>query len=128
MRGKTLIGIAIVSMLVLLMVAATSCFGSNGGSSTATPEVLKPKPSVQKTVANFSGTKDGYYVTLDIIVKNSGSEGVILVTAAVTQAGRTQQDEMEVFLKQGASHELKMTFPLVWKGGEPTYNVQAIIP
>jgi hypothetical protein len=46
----------------------------------------------------------------------------------VSQAGKTAQNEMEVFLKQGESHEIKLTYPLVWQGGDFATNVQAIVP
>ena len=67
-------------------------------------------------------------VTLDINIKNEGSEGTVLVQAAVTQAGKTITNEMPVFVKKGATGETKMTFPLVWKGGETTYTIKAITP
>jgi hypothetical protein len=35
---------------------------------------------------------------------------------------------MPVYLKQGETHELKLTFPLVWQGGDFTPNVQTVIP
>jgi hypothetical protein len=79
-------------------------------------------------VASTSGVQGAYFATLDIKVKNTGAEGTILVQGAVTQAGNTVTREMEVFLKQGESHELKLTYPLVWQGGDFTSNVKAIVP
>jgi len=83
---------------------------------------------VEKVVATTSGTEAAYFATLDISVKNNGAEGTILVIGSITQGGRTSQSEMPVFLKEGQSHELKLTYPLVWRGGDFTSNVQTIIP
>jgi hypothetical protein len=123
----------LVAILAVLGIGllATSCFGGTTGSGStvsATPDVLRPKPSVLSTSANYSGTADGYFVTLDINIKNDGSEGTILVQATVTQAGKTSTNEMPVFVKKGATGETKMTFPLVWKGGDATYEVKAVTP
>jgi hypothetical protein len=121
-------GAIIVLAAVLLL--ATSCFNSSG---TTTPTVnssdaVRPKPSVVNVVASTSGLDNAYFATLDITVKNDGAEGTILVVGSVTQNSATNQAEEPVFLKQGETHELKLTFPLVWKGGAFTSNVQTIIP
>ena len=131
MLRRILTSAAILTLLAVLIIGATSCFGSSGSNATPTTssnEAVKPKPSVQKVVASTSGTENAYYATLDIGVKNDGAEGTILVVGSVTQGGKTSQTEMPVFLQQGQSHELKLTFPLVWKGGEFTQSVQTIIP
>jgi hypothetical protein len=120
--------------VLALALLATACFsGSNTATSTGTPtpptpSVATPKPTVLSTSANYSGTADGYFVTLDISVKNDGSEGTVLVQATVTQAGKTTSNEMPVFVKKGATAETKMTFPLVWKGGDATYVIKAVTP
>ena len=123
---------AAVMMIILtaLMFVATGCFSNTGVSTpTATStEAVKPKPSIKNVVATTSGTESAYYVTLDIKVKNEGAEGTILVVGSVTQAGKTSQNQMPIFLKQGKEHELKLTFPLVWKGGDFEPNVQALVP
>jgi hypothetical protein len=129
MSRRIFIGAAIAVMLAALMVLSTSCFGSsNAQGTTSTSEAVKPKPSVVKTVATTSGTEAAYYATLDITVKNDGAEGTILVQASITQAGKTSQNSMPVYLKEGQDHELKLTFPLVWQGGDWTSSVQTIIP
>jgi hypothetical protein len=129
MDRRILFGAAIAVMLAALMVLSTGCFGSsNAQPTTSTSEAVKPKPSVVKTVATTSGTESAYYATLDITVKNDGAEGTILVQASITQTGKTTQNSMPVFLKEGQDHELKLTFPLTWQGGEWTSNVQTIIP
>ncbi len=118
-------------MLAALMILSTSCFGNSNASGGAnqTPEALKPKPVVEKVIVTTNGIENAYYATLDITVKNDGAEGIINVIADVTQAGKTSNnEEMPVYLKQGQSHELKLTFPLVWKGGDFTSNVQAVVP
>jgi hypothetical protein len=120
-----------LAVLLALMLVSTSCFsGTTSGSSSnsATPTVLVPQPKVESVVATTSGTETAYYATLDIKVRNDGAEGTILVVASLTQGGKTNKNQMPVFLKKGESHELKMTFPLVWQGGEFTTNVQTIIP
>jgi hypothetical protein len=119
-----------VIILMALMLLLTGCFGNTNSSTptTSSNAAIKPKPLVEKVVATTSGTESAYFATLDITVKNEGAEGTILVIGSVTQAGRTAQSEMPVFLKEGMSHELKLTFPLVWRGGDFTSNVQTIIP
>ncbi len=128
---KRLIGVVGLAVAVALMLVPTGCFGSgaaNGAGTSATPTVVKPQPRIESVVATTSGTRISYYATLAIKVKNEGAEGTILVIGSVTQAGKTAKNEMEVFLKQGESHELKLTYPLVWQGGDFTTSVQAIVP
>jgi hypothetical protein len=123
--------VVVLVIAAALMLVSTSCFGINpasGANASATPTVVKPQPRIENVVATTSGTKSSYYATLDIKVKNDGAEGTILVIGSVTQAGKSAQNEMEVFLKQGESHELKLTYSLVWQGGDFTTNVQAIVP
>jgi hypothetical protein len=132
MKSVRFLSVTMLIALLALSILGTSCFGSDSASSTTTPstvlEVVKPKPSVVNTSANYSGTENGYYVTLDINIKNDGSEGTILVQASVTQNGKTTTNEMPVFVKKGGNGETKMTFPLVWKGGEATYTIKAVTP
>jgi hypothetical protein len=127
-----LFGAIVMVMASALMLISSGCFSNGdlaGSSNTSpTPTAVKPKPRVESVIANTSGTQISYYATLDIKVKNEGSEGTILVIGSVTQAGKTSQNQMEVFLKQGEDHELKLTYPLVWQGGDFTTNVQAIVP
>jgi len=79
-------------------------------------------------VATTSGTQSAYYATLDIQVKNEGAEGTVLVQASITQDEKTTSNEMPVYLAQNETHELKLTFPLEWEGGEFTSTVDAIVP
>jgi ABC-type Fe3+-hydroxamate transport system substrate-binding protein len=123
---------AAILLLVALLISLTGCLG-NIGTSEQTPSAdsnnaVKPKAIVEKVVATTSGTEKAYYATLDIKVKNDGAEGVVLVRASVTQSGKTTQNEMPVYLAQGETHQLKLTFPLVWQGGEFTSSVQTVIP
>ena len=110
------------------MVTAGCFGGSTSPAASATPTVLIPAPRVVSVVAATSGTQNAYYTTLDITVKNDGAEGTVLVRGTVTQAGTSNEREMPVFLKQGESHELKLTFPLVWQGGAFTSDVKAVVP
>ena len=129
MRRTGFISAGIIIIVIALLFTATGCFTNIGGSPS--PDVntpVKPKPSVVSHVASTAGTASAYFAILDIKVKNDGAEGVILVVATVTQNGKTSQNEMPVYLKKGETHELKMTFPLVWKGGEWTSSVQTQIP
>ena len=131
MKRKVLTGAAITLLLIALLMSMTSCFSSSTGGSTPTVSstaALKPKPSVQNVVASTSGIEGAYFATLDITVKNDGAEGTILVQGAVTQSGRTSQSEMPVFLKQGQTSEVKLTYILIWKGGDFTSNVQTLVP
>ena len=129
MRRSRLFGAVILVVLAASMVLAVGCSsksGSSSGSTTAT--VVKPQPTVESVVASTSGTQSAYYATLDIKVKNNGAEGIIEVQASITQSGKTSQTEMPLFLKKGEESELKLTFPLVWEGGEFTPEAHAIVP
>jgi hypothetical protein len=130
MQSTKVLASIVLGILAILMLASSSCFGNASGASSSgdasTP--IKPKPSIASVVATTSGTQSAYYAILDIKAKNDGAEGTILVVATVTQAGVSNQREMEVYLMKGETHELKLTFPLVWKGGDFTPNVQAIVP
>ncbi len=130
MQYTKIFGMAALVIVTGLMLLTASCFGSGSiaGGSTATPTPVKPQPKIESVVATTSGTESSYFATLDIKVKNNGADGTILVQASVTQAGITNQNKMPVYLKQGEDHELKMTFPLVWQGGDFTPNVQAVVP
>ncbi len=132
MRRLILTATVILVLTAALLTGLTGCFlssSNNSGSTNApSPTVVKPSPSVVSVVATTSGTQTAYYATLDIKVKNSGAEGTILVKAALTQNGKSSSNEMPVFLKQNESHELKLTFPLVWQGGDFTSNVETIVP
>lgn len=129
MRRFVLMGTFVFVLLAALMTGFTGCF-SNKSSATdsASTTSVKPAPEIAHVVATTSGTQNAYYATLDIKVKNTGAEGTILVRASMTQGDKTSHNEMPVFLKQHETHELKMTFPLVWQGGEFTSNVEAVIP
>jgi PBP1b-binding outer membrane lipoprotein LpoB len=130
-RGKPFSAIVIVILVAVLLVSG-GCFGGNSGAGnvTASPTntTLKPKPTVLPVAAATNGTDKAYYTTLDIKVKNEGAEGIVLVKASVTQAGTTNTNEMPVYLMKGETDEIKLTFPLVWKGGEFSYDVQAVLP
>jgi hypothetical protein len=130
MRRLVLTGAVILVLTVTFVTGLTGCFLSNDTSTqdTPTPTVVNPAPEVASVVATTSGTQAAYYATLAIRVKNNGAEGTILVKASVTQNGKTGTNEMPVFLKQNESHELKLTFPLVWQGGGFTSDVQALVP
>jgi hypothetical protein len=128
-RAKVIsLAILVISIASILLVSG--CLGTTGGNSTATDAtaVVKPNPVVESVIATTSGTEGAYYAILDIKVKNKGAEGTILVIASVTQAGKTIQNEMPVYLMRNVTHEMKLTFPLVWKGGEWTSNVHTQIP
>jgi hypothetical protein len=128
--NRTRFSIALLIISAVLMLFTSSCFGSTGlGGTQATPgEVIKPKPAVEKITASTSGVENAYYAIVDIVVKNTGAEGTVLVVASVVQNGVTQQNEMPVYMMNGETHELKMTFPLRWKGGEFTANAQCTLP
>ncbi len=130
MRRYLLTGAVILILIAALFTGLTGCFLDSNTSSkgTTTPTVVKPAPEVASVIATTSGTEAAYFATLDIKVKNSGAEGTILVKAALTQAGKSNTNEMPVFLKQNESHELKLTFPLVWQGGDFTSKVETIVP
>jgi len=130
MKSRIMFGAALVIMLAALLTLFSGCFNTSSSTTPTTnsSEAVKPKPMVEKVIATTSGTEAAYFATLDIKVKNEGAEGTILVTGSITQANQTTQREMPVFLKEGESHELKLTFPLVWKGGDFTSNVKTAVP
>jgi hypothetical protein len=131
MRYSRYLSIAMLITTAALIFTTAGCFSnSNSGDNSPTVQAtsVKPKPSVTSVVATTSGTADAYYAILDIRVKNDGAEGTINVVATVTQSGKINQREMPVYLKQGETHELKLTFPLVWKGGDWTPKVQTQVP
>jgi FlaG/FlaF family flagellin (archaellin) len=130
MKNRKIIIAVCLVIVAALMLTTAGCFGSTaaGSSSETTPTVVQPQPRVENVTATTSGTQSAYYATLDIKVKNDGAEGTILVQASITQKGKTSQNEMPVFLKHGESHELKLTFPLVWQGGDFTSDVKTIVP
>lgn len=112
-------------MMALVLMLLSGCTATSANSE---PTLVTPQPQVESVVATTSGTENGYYATLDIKVKNSGAEGTVLIQASITQNGKTTTNGMPVYLTQGEEQELKLTFPLVWGGGEFTSNVQAIMP
>ncbi len=123
-------GAVILVLIAALSTGLMGCFSTSVSSSTesAASSAIKPAPEVIKVIATTSGTQSAYYATLDIKVKNNGAEGTILVKATLTQNGTSSSNEMPVFLKQNETHEMKLTFPLVWLGGDFTSNVETIVP
>lgn len=128
MLNSRLIGVALLIITGIFIVSVTSCFGNSTAGDSGSSAPVAPQPQVESVLATTSGTHLGYYTILDIKVKNNGAEGIILVQASVTQNGNTNHNEMPVYLSQGEEQELKLTFPLVWKGGDFTCNVQAVLP
>jgi hypothetical protein len=129
MRHSKIFGAVILVMLAASMVLAVGCSSKSSSSSdSTTATVVKPQPKVESVEASTSGTQSAYYATLDIKVKNDGAEGIIVVKGSITQSGKTSENEMPVFLKKGEEHELKLTFPLVWEGGEFTCEAHATVP
>jgi subtilase family serine protease len=129
MRIHKIFGAAIMAISFAFILLSAGCFsGSTSNSSSTSAVAIKPNPRVESVVATTSGTDSAYYTTLDIKVKNEGAEGTVLVEASVTQDGKTNKNQMPVFLKKGESHELKMTFPLTWEGGNFDSKVTATVP
>jgi hypothetical protein len=130
MRRFVLTGVVVLILTIVLLTSVTGCFFSSKqqSSDTPTPSAVKPAPEVLRVTETTSGTQSAYYVTLEIKVKNTGAEGTILVNATLTQAGKSSFNQMPVFLKQNETHELKMTFPLVWQGGKFESQVEAVVP
>jgi hypothetical protein len=127
-QGKKIILVGLCAGLISLA-AISGCTGSGQSTSASvSAQAVKPQPAVVNVVATTSGTEAAYYATLDITVKNKGAEGTILVQATVTQNGKSSQNQMPVFLKQNETHELKLTYPLVWMGGDFTSDVKTIVP
>ena len=128
MKHIKLISVVTGILMTALILLATSCSTTAGSTNNATPTVVKPEPVVESTTATTSGNQDNYFTTLDVKVKNNGADGMILVQASVTQAGKITQNEDHTFIKNGQTGEFELTFPLVWKGGDFTYSVQTSLP
>jgi hypothetical protein len=127
-QGKKIILVGLTAGLISLA-ALSGCTGAGQSTSASvSAQAVKPQPAVVNVVATTSGTESAYYATLDITVKNKGAEGTILVQATVTQNGKSSQNQMPVFLKQNETHELKLTYPLTWMGGDFTSDVKTIVP
>ncbi|MFC2058144.1 hypothetical protein ACFLTS_00670 [Chloroflexota bacterium] len=132
---------AIVVVLMLAVVLASACGSKASTSTTPTPtnpstvspyaisnEVIKPKPVVVSTEATTAGTPDDYYAILDITVRNEGAEGYVIVLGSITQGEETTIKEMHLYLASGATNNMRLVFPLEWRGGEWTPSVQTELP
>jgi hypothetical protein len=128
LHGKRIILIGLLTGLILVTTLSGCTGQGQTTASSVSAQAVKPQPTVVNVVATTSGTETAYYATLDITVKNKGAEGTILVQATITQNGKSSQNQMPVFLKQNETHELKLTYPLVWMGGDFTSDVKTVVP
>lgn len=124
---------ALILALLIILSALPGCglfsSGSTNASGTPTPAaVSKPKPSIVDVAASTSGQLDYYYAILDISIKNDGSDGTVLLTASVTQAGVAKTYEVPVMLSKNAMENVRLVFPLKWKGGDWTPTVKIEVP
>jgi len=124
--GRKLLYTAILIMLAAVIFSASGCFVKS--TTPTTPEVLKPKPIVEAVNAATSGMLDSYYAILDITVKNDGADGTVNVIASVTQGTQTIKNEMPVYITRNAKQVVRLVFPLKWKGGDWTPDVQVQVP
>jgi len=111
-------------MLAVVIFSASGCFNS----TPTTPEVLKPKPIVEAVNAATSGMLDNYYASMDITIKNDGADGTVNVIASVTQGTQTIKNEIPVYITRNAKQVVRLVFPLKWKGGDWTPDVQVQVP
>lgn len=128
-----LFSIAALTILTAILLLTSGCLGgSEGASSTAsatpTPKVTKPEPVVESVVANSTGEADHYYCILNVTIKNSGAEGVILLKASMTQGDQTTENDMSLYMSQGEEKSVKLVFPIKWQGGDWTPHVLAEVP
>ncbi|MBN1189173.1 MAG: hypothetical protein JXA46_05415 [Dehalococcoidales bacterium] len=129
MRRSSLLTAAFIFITVILMTFTGSCFApTTSSSSTTTVTATRPDPVVTSVDAATSGTEGAYYAILHIKLENKGAEGTVLVIASVTQDEKTIQNEMPVYLMENDKDELKLTFPLTWKGGDWSFDVYTEIP
>jgi len=132
---------AIVVVLMLTVVLASACGSKASTSTTPNPtnpstaspyaiseDVIKPQPVVVSTKATTAGTPDDYYAILDITVSNEGAEGWVIVLGSITQGEATTTKEMPVYLASNAMRNMRLVFPLEWRGGEWTPSVQTELP
>ncbi len=127
MRRHSLFAATFIFITAMIMTLIGGCYATTG-SSTSTMSSTRPEPEVVSTSATTSGTEGAYYAILHIKVKNKGAEGTVLVVASVTQDEKTVQNEMPMYLMAKETDELKLTFPLIWKGGEWSFKVWTEIP
>lgn len=135
MKNTNLIRFCLLPPSILILAFFVVTFGScskanslSSNSSAPSIAVVKPNPEIISIIASTNGVQDAYCVALDITIKNNGAEGTILVVANVAQAEKVEQSEMPVFIKSGQTQEIKMTFPLVWQGGDWTPSAKALVP
>jgi uncharacterized protein (UPF0333 family) len=136
-REATMKGMKLAGVIILIVIAAVMASACGGGSSASTnPQptavassaISKPNPAVLSVSATTAGMLDNYYAILNVIAKNEGADGVVIVVGSITQAGQTQTNEMPVYLTSGSSQTIKLVFPLKWKGGDWTPTVQTEVP
>ncbi len=134
MQRSKLLGLALLMTIAVLVLITGGCFSGSsdtvGSTPSVTANVLKPLPKVEEITANTTGSESNYVVFLHVKVKNNGANGTIVLQGKVTQNGMTITHEMSVYdLKKGETREVVLEpFSLVWKGGDWSADVKAIVP
>ena len=127
----------VILLVVVAVVLFSACNSGGGAEPTPTPlgisasgrlEVIKPKPVVLGISATTSGIFEGYYTVLNVAVRNDGADGMVILIGSISQANKTSQSELPVYLTRNATENLKIIMPLKWRGGEWTPSVVAEIP
>lgn len=133
-RTARLVGLA--ALLMVVAVSLSAC-GLIGGSKPATevpstpvkpPEIVKPQPSVVAVSAATTGMLDRYYAIVDATIKNSGTDGMVIVVGSVTQGTENIKNELPVYIPRDATLTFRLVFPLKWRGGEWTPAVRTEVP
>jgi len=123
-----------LTILVLSVIFAAGCSKINTAGSasasqtTASDDLSKPKPVIVSVDATTSGMEDNYYAILEVTIKNTGSDGTVIVTATLTQAGQSRSSQMITNINHNTTQLLRFAFPLKWLGGDWTQNVVVSLP
>ncbi|MEK7280754.1 MAG: hypothetical protein AAB037_00170, partial [Chloroflexota bacterium] len=91
-------------------------------------KVVKPLPVVGTVTAATTGMFDNYYAIVEATVKNNGADGMVIVAGIITQGANTVKAELPTYITRNTTQTVKLVFPLKWKGGDWTPDVQAVLP
>ena len=129
--------LAVIALLAAFVLIFAACGRGTAGSptpdqfATSPPEslkVVKPLPVVGTVTAATTGMFDNYYAIVEATVKNNGADGMVIVAGSITQGANTVKAELPTYITRNTTQTVKLVFPLKWKGGDWTPDVQAVLP
>lgn len=137
-RKLAITGILATLAILSLLLLSTACGGKSAATVTITdispqyepspPDTTKPKPAVMSVTAATTGIFDSYSAIVDATIKNDGTEGVVVVVGTMTQQGTASKTELPIYMARNSTMTVRLVFPLKWRGGEWTPDVQVEIP